>query len=258
MASKRPFFVIVPGASQNPTHYGYLSHLLQLAGYPTFSALLPSVGGAGNVTAEDDMNYIQNSMLIPVLDHEEHDVIMITHSYSGVPGSAAVKGFGKAERIALGKKTGVIGQIFIASLLPKGGDGKDIVGAFGGNYPPHIRPDPEANLLRCDDRVGPLYQDVPADLADVVGVSAMAQGMSSFNSPCPRATWDSDEYKGRVAYIRTVNDAAIPLQVQQMMIDGTGAEWIVKDIESGHSPQISQPEKLTTLLVDLAKQFEAL
>lgn len=86
----------------------------------------------------------------------------------------------------------------------------------------------------------------------------MAQGMTSFTSPIPRATWDSNEYQGRVAFIRTLNDAAIPLQVQQMMIDGSGAEWVVKDIESGHSPQISQPEKLTSILVDLAKGFETL
>jgi hypothetical protein len=40
----------------------------------------------------------------------------------------------------------------------------------------------EANLLRCDDRIPPLYQDVAADLADAVAVSAMAQGMTSFVS----------------------------------------------------------------------------
>jgi hypothetical protein len=43
-----------------------------------------------------------------------------------------------------------------------------------------------------------------------------------------------------------------------MMLDGTGVEWIVKDIESGHSPQISQPEKLTSILVELAKALQAL
>jgi hypothetical protein len=141
MAEKRPFIVIVPGGSQNPAHYGYLSHLLQLAGYPVFSALLPSVGAAGKVTAEDDMNYVRKSMLIPVLDHEEHDVILLMHSYSSVPGSAAARGFGKTERVAQGKKTGVIGQIYLSAILAKGGDGKDIVGAFGGHYPPHIRAD---------------------------------------------------------------------------------------------------------------------
>ena len=140
MANK-PFFVIVPGASQNPAHYGYLSHLLQAAGYPVFSALLPSVGAAGKISAEDDTKYVRDSMLIPILDHEEHDIIIVMHSYSSVPGSAAAANLGKAERAAQGKKSGVIGQIYISALLPKGGDGKDVVGAFGGQYPPHIRPD---------------------------------------------------------------------------------------------------------------------
>jgi hypothetical protein len=119
-------------------------------------------------------------------------------------------------------------------------------------------PQPEANLLRCDDRIPPLLQDVSADLADVAAASAMAQGMASFTSPCPRATWDSDEYQGRVAYIRTLKDCTIPLQVQQMMIDGTGVQWTVKDIDCGHSAQIAQPEKLVEILVDLAKGFEKL
>jgi hypothetical protein len=139
MTEQRPFFVIVPGASQNPAHYGYLSHLLQLAGYPVFSALLPSVGN-GKATAEEDTKYVRDAMLLPVLEHEEHDVILVMHSYSSIPGSAAAVGLAKAERSAQGKK-GVIGQIYIAALLPQGGDGKDVVGAFGGQYPPHIRPD---------------------------------------------------------------------------------------------------------------------
>lgn len=86
----------------------------------------------------------------------------------------------------------------------------------------------------------------------------MAQGMTSFTSPCPRASWDSDGYKGRVAFIRALNDSAIPLAVQQQMIEATGVQWIVKDIESGHSPQLSQPEALSGILIALAKEFEAL
>jgi hypothetical protein len=104
--------------------------------------------------------------------------------------------------------------------------------------------------------VGPLYQDVSVELAEPVAVSTMVQGMTSFKSPVPRALWDSEDYKGRVAFIRTVNDAAVPLAVQQMMLDGTGIEWIVKDIESGHSPQVSQPENLAKIVIDLTKIFE--
>lgn len=86
----------------------------------------------------------------------------------------------------------------------------------------------------------------------------MAQGMTSFTSPVPRATWDSAAYKGRVAYIRTTADATFPLQVQQMMIDGTGADWLVRDIDAAHSAQLSQPEKLTAILVELAGVFGGL
>lgn len=146
MAAKKPFFVIVPGASQNPTHYAYLAHLLQLAGYPTFSSALPTLGATDKVTAEDDARYVRDRMIIPVLDHEEHDVILFTHSYSSIPGSAAVEHLSKPERVAAGKKTGVLGQIHLATLLAKGGDGTDIVGAFGGNYPPHIRPDVSTHI----------------------------------------------------------------------------------------------------------------
>jgi hypothetical protein len=63
------------------------------------------------------------------------------HSYSSVPGSAAAKGLSKSQRAAQGKKTGVIGQIHLASILAKGGDGNDVKEAFGGQLPPHIRPD---------------------------------------------------------------------------------------------------------------------
>jgi hypothetical protein len=85
----------------------------------------------------------------------------------------------------------------------------------------------------------------------------MAQSLTIFYSPCPRASWDSDEFKNRVAYVRTVNDTGLPLSVQQAMIDNTkGADWVIKDIESDHSPQLSHPEEFSVMLVDLAKVFE--
>lgn len=90
------------------------------------------------MTAQDDADYVLKRMLLPVLDVEKHNVILVTHSYSSIPGSAAAMGLSKAERAAQGKETAVLGQIFIAALLVAGGDGKDVVAAFGGHLPPHI------------------------------------------------------------------------------------------------------------------------
>jgi hypothetical protein len=66
------------------------------------------------------------------------------------------------------------------------------------------------------------------------------------------------DYKGRIAYIRTVKDSGIPFEVQNMMIKGTGVEWIEKDIETGHSPQVVQPETLLEMFIELAEQWEKL
>lgn len=79
--TSRPVFVIVPGASQSPSHYAHLIHLLQSHGYPTLSALLPTTGTGANVTAQDDTDYIRSRMILPVLDIEKHDVILVMHSY---------------------------------------------------------------------------------------------------------------------------------------------------------------------------------
>ena len=138
MAASRPVIVLVPGASQSPAHYAHLLHLLQSAGWPTLSCLLPSTGTYGDTTAQTDTDFIRSHMLLPVLDVEQHNIILLLHSYSGMPGSAAALGLGKAERTAQGKSTAVLGQIFISAMIPKGGDGKPITSLFGGQMPPHI------------------------------------------------------------------------------------------------------------------------
>jgi len=257
--TSRPVFVVVPGAAQTPSHYAHLLHLLHLAGYPTLSALLPSTGTGENATAEDDKEYIRTRMVLPVLDIEKHNVILVMHSYSGMPGSAAVTGLGKSDRAAQGKTTSVLGQIFIAAILPRGGDGKDVVATFGGHLPPHISADEAAGLLTCEDPAPPLFSDVtPQAYQDAMVLSTICPSLASFNSPCPRASWDSEAFKGRIAFIRTANDRAVPYEVQNMLIQGTEQDFIVKDIETGHNAQLVEPEKLSGILVELAKQFEEL
>jgi hypothetical protein len=139
MVKDRPVIVLIPGASQSPSHYAHLIHLLQSQGWPTVSALLPSTGTYGtDVTAQSDADFVRNHMLLPVLDIEKHNIILLMHSYSGMPGSAAALGLGKAERATQGKSTAILGQIFISAMIPKGGDGEPIISLFGKQMPPHI------------------------------------------------------------------------------------------------------------------------
>lgn len=277
MTDKRPFIVIIPGASQNPAHYGYLSHLLLQAGYPVLTALLPTLAATGPVTIDDDASYIRDRMLLPVLDYEERDVVLLMHSYGSVPGSASAHGLGPSSRLAQGKKTAVLGQIFFATMLVRGGDGKTTVDVFGGAYPSHIEPDVssahpspvhhlrtppiqyvhphlvtqhERNLLHAPLplRIPTIYPDVPSALAESAASSVIPQGMHAFHTPIPKTSWANEEYKGRVACIRTTKDQAIPIEAQQEMLEESGVEWIVRDVESGHSPQMSAAEELVGIV----------
>jgi hypothetical protein len=95
-------------------------------------------------------------------------------------------------------------------------------------------------------------------MQDAIVLSTLHPSLASFKSPCPRASWDEQAFKGRIAYIRPVKDQGIPAQVQNMMIEGTGVEWIVQDIDTGHSPQLVAPERLCDMLLELAKLFEGM
>lgn len=115
-----------------------------------------------------------------------------------------------------------------------------------------------ANLIRCDNPKPQIFSDLPSVLADAAALSWISQCKTSFTSPCPRASWDSEAYKGRIAYIKTVNDQAFPYAAQTMALQASEQEWITRDIETAHSPQLVAPEKLADILVDIAEQFEAL
>ena len=43
-----------------------------------------------------------------------------------------------------------------------------------------------------------------------------------------------------------------------MILEATGQDWIVRDIETGHSPQLAAPEKLCGIIVELAEHFAAM
>ena len=75
-------------------------------------------------------------MILPLLDREKKNVILVMHSYGACPGSAAAKGLGVKERRAEGKETAVIGQICFASILPK--EGENVVDHMGGKLPEAI------------------------------------------------------------------------------------------------------------------------
>ena len=67
------------------------------------------------------------------------EVIVVSHSYSGLPVSSALDGLGRIEREKNGMAGGVIKIIYLAAFLGK--KGQSVMQVFGGQSPPWLKYD---------------------------------------------------------------------------------------------------------------------
>jgi len=72
--------------------------------------------------------------------------------------------------------------------------------------------------------------------------------MRVFDSSSPLPAWVFEGYAAKIAFIRCTADHALPLFLQNMIIENSGVKWNVKEIESSHSPFINQLQKVVEVL----------
>ena len=73
-----------------------------------------------NMTFDEDVKAIRDT-LTKLVDTEEKEVILVVHSYTGMPGAEAPKGLGKKDRQVKGLKGGVVRLVFIVAFaMPEG------------------------------------------------------------------------------------------------------------------------------------------
>lgn len=133
-----PKFVLVPGAFHLQSAMDILESQLTEAGYTTHSFGLPTVDNA-KLTITDDAIALEGEVLHPLIEQQGKDVVLYLHSYAGFPGSAAIKDYSKAERLAAGKQGGIIGLIYQSAFIPLPGD--SLLKMLGGKHAPWQKPD---------------------------------------------------------------------------------------------------------------------
>jgi hypothetical protein len=77
---------------------------------------LPSAGGPTSSTATDDAKHIQDNYLKPLVAQGKN-IVLVMHSYSGLPGTESVKGFARKDLAAQDKNGGVVGLLYESALL---------------------------------------------------------------------------------------------------------------------------------------------
>lgn len=137
----RPVIVLVPGAFGTAAGFEKLASILRAAGFPTQPGPYPSCNPSdpAAATSQKDSISLRANVLIPLLDREQTDVVVIAHSYGGVVAGGAVKGLDKSTRAMQGRSTGVVGLIYVAGNITL--EGETLLQAVGGAYPPFIKAD---------------------------------------------------------------------------------------------------------------------
>ena len=119
----KPTIVFVHGAWHRPAHFEPLSQVLHSHGYPTRAVALPSVVEEGETPPEDPRTDI--TAIGKVIDEVlkgGSNVLVVPHSYGGIPTVSAVKGLDARTRLAAGYATHVIGIAAISAFLGKKGE----------------------------------------------------------------------------------------------------------------------------------------
>lgn len=140
MASFRPSFVIVPGAWHQPEIYQKLVTHLNKAGYSAVVTSLPSCNTEDpqQATCSADAEAVRKRIL-QLMDANGKDVVVVCHSYGGIPGGGAAYGLSKLSRAKEGKKGGVTGLIYISGFVVP--ERSSLLEIMGGQHAPYLDPD---------------------------------------------------------------------------------------------------------------------
>ena len=123
----KPSILLAPGSFALPEFYDELFDVVRAKGCEIRGLHKPTVGlraGEGRPgtppTMYDDAAFIASE--VEKLADQGKDVILVGHSYGGVPVTESAKGLGKNERQAQGKKGGLVNIGYITCLVPAVGE----------------------------------------------------------------------------------------------------------------------------------------
>ncbi|KAH8892199.1 alpha/beta-hydrolase [Thozetella sp. PMI_491] len=247
----QPVILLVPGAFGTPASFDQLLPYLTEAGFSTFPASYPSCNpsNAATVSCLNDIVSIREKALLPLLDQEGKNVIILAHSYGGVVAGAAAKNLDLQTRKSQGKPVGVIGLVYIAGNITL--DGESLLEAVGGAYPSFIKINkPSHGLALIEPATDILYNDCDPILALKFASTALPHALLAFETKPTAPAWADKGFDGRRAYIRTLKDCCNPVSLQDTWLEKSKVVWNIFDFDTGHMPFASQPEALAAKIVE--------
>ncbi|KAK6225523.1 hypothetical protein QIS74_01570 [Colletotrichum tabaci] len=239
--SVKPTFIFVPGAWHCATKFLPVTSQLEALGYATKLVRLPCFGAEPPLADfGPDVAAIRQQIQAAVDDGQ--DVVLFMHSYGGIVGCEACRGFDKTGRQRQGKPGGIVRLVFCAAFLAP--EGVSLLDMLQGDLPSWFIVSQDGTRVVPAQPAEVFYNDLDDEAAREAVSGLRHHSYRTFSSKLTYAAWRDVP----VTYIKCELDRAIPPQVQQRMIDVAGRDVVVESVETGHSPFLNKPDLVTTAL----------
>ncbi|KAK2601830.1 hypothetical protein QQS21_004613 [Conoideocrella luteorostrata] len=249
----KPVFVLLHGAWHSPRCWDRLVAQLNQLGYSSVAPALPSSGTVPPTPDwGQDIQVIRKT--VSDLANHHHDIVVVTHSFSGMTGGTALEGLDKETALASGFKGGVVRIVYISAFLVPEGFQHSPRGSRD-----HMVPEMETSIetgmvtVLPEDAKSMFYQDLDdATVAELVR-DLRPQSFASFWSTTTYAAWRHIP----TTYILCLGDRPSTVVAAQHLVDTAKAsepnkiDNVIK-FDVGHSPFISKPEWLAGTLIEEA------
>ncbi|PNP73414.1 hypothetical protein FNYG_13241 [Fusarium nygamai] len=238
--------VIIPGSFASAASYKSFTDALNRNGVDSEVIDTPSVGRrkGGPKTMSDDAAEI--TRVASTLLNRGKEVVLMTHSYGGIPGTQSLEKLSKKAREAQGKAGGVEKIIYLTSVvLPVGTSNLE---TFGSNAPDSLTIRDDYMSLNLEDNAPLTFSDLPAEESLAWAKEMPDHSTASFKEQLTYPGYNDVE----VHYIVCEEDKIIPPEHQYGMIEflrsSTGNEVKVHKLNSGHAPNASKPDNLAQII----------
>ena len=251
--SKPLTLVFVPGAWHKASCYDkttevlFKKHKLQ-----SIAVTLPSTEGDRNACLKNDIDAV--AVAISAETKRGQNVVVIAHSYGGMVGNSVIKDFTPNNETPEGHGN-VIGLILIATGFTL--TGMAFMDPFFGKPPPLWRPNWDTGFAEIVlDPRDAFYHDMPKEEGEYRVSQLTPQSLKSLYEG------GEHSYAGwlnvPVWYIGTVEDHGMPVVMQRMtvaMAREMGANVEHRELQTSHSPFLSQPEATSQIIREALEAF---
>ncbi|KZL80919.1 hypothetical protein CI238_06675 [Colletotrichum incanum] len=243
MSSGLPTILFTPGAWHQPWTFDLVRDNLANRGYPTAVVALASVGSTDvNVGLDQDTEAIRAEL--QRLVDAGREVVLVAHSYGGIPVANAVEGLNYKDRVAQEKTGGVLMIVYMASFAVPA---EESLCDGAGIQPWWNVTD---GFISPRDPISTFYADVEPSLAAKAAAALCPQPFKTFQDKSGFEPWNAGFEMG---YIFAEDDQALPLDKQIDISSQFPASSFTATLTASHSPFLSTPEALGKVIQQAAQ-----